>query len=163
MSTSNLQTHASVITMGLIPSIVSNKIETSVQNLKPDPKEVMSQLSAIQGSSDSEVNSMGSAAEKAKAGESFMQLNNAYVKNVVSSLGAYDDKNNKVIDTNSLMTAFEDYVKKAIAGKCGVPINFFLKPVTSRQLAEAWLNKFYPGEFIGESSGDDQSKGPAKK
>ncbi|SCY15044.1 hypothetical protein [Desulfoluna spongiiphila] len=163
LSTSNLQTHASVITMGLIPSIVSNKIETSVQNLKPDPKEVMSQLAAIQGASDSEVNTMGSAADKAKAGESFMQLNNAYVKNVVSGLGAYDDKNNKVIDTNSLMTAFEDYVKKAIAGKCGVPINFFLKPITSRQLAEAWLNKFYPGQFIGESSGDDQSKGPAKK
>jgi hypothetical protein len=89
-----------------------------------------------------------------------MQLNNSYVTNVVSSLGEYDNKNNKVIDTNSMMTAFDDYVQKAIQGECGVPINFFLKPITSRQLAEAWLYKFYPGEFIGESSGDDESKGP---
>ena len=159
LSTSNLQSHASVITMGLIPSIVSNTIETTVQNLKPDPKDVMGQLAAIQGASDTEVNTMGAGANKAKAGESFMQLNNAYVKNVVSSLGAYDTKNNKVINTNSMMTAFDDYVQKAIAGKCGVPINFFLKPITSRQLAEAWLKKFYPGEFIGESSGDDNEKG----
>lgn len=163
LSTSNLQSHASLITMGLIPSIVSNKIATTVQNLKPDPKDVMSQLAAIQGASDTEVNTMGADAEKARAGESFMQLNNSYVTNVVSSLGSYDNANNKVIDTNSMMTAFEDYVQKAIAGDCGVPINFFLKPITSRQLAEAWLNKFYPGEFIGESSGDDNSQGPAPK
>lgn len=162
LSTSNIQAHASVITMGLIPSIVSNTIATTVQNLKPDPKDVMSQLAAIQGATDTEASStMGSAAEKAKAGESFMQLDNSYVTNVVSSLGSYDNANNKVIDTNSMMTAFDDYVQKAIAGKCGVPINFFLKPITSRQLAEAWLYKFYPGEFIGESSGDDESKGPS--
>ncbi len=160
LSTSNLQSHASVIAMGLIPSIVSNTIETSVQNLKPDPKDVMSQLAAIQGATDTGVNTMGSDAEKAKAGESFMQLNNSYVTNVVSSLGEYDNKNNKVIDTNSMMTAFDDYIQKAIKGDCGVPINFFLKPITSRQLAEAWLYKFYPNEFIGESSGDDESKGP---
>ena len=163
LSTSNLQSHASVITMGLIPSIVSNTIETSVQNLKPDPKDVMNQLSAIQGASDTEVKTMGSAADKAKAGESFMQLNNSYVSNVVSSLGEYDNKKNKVIDTNSMMTAFDDYVQKAIAGDCGVPINFFLKPITSRQLAEAWLDKFYPNEFIGESSGDDKTKDSKKE
>jgi len=163
LSTSNLQSHASVIAMGLIPSIVSNTISTTVQNLKPDPKDVMSQLAAIQGASDTQVNTMGSDAEKAKAGESFMQLNNSYVTNVVSSLGSYDNANNKVIDTNSMMTAFDDYIQKAIAGECGVPINFFLKAITSRQLAEAWLYKFYPGEFIGESSGDDESKGPASK
>lgn len=163
LSTSNLQSHASVITMGLIPSIVSNTIATTVQNLKPDPKDVMSQLAAIQGASDSQVNTMGADAEKAKAGESFMQLNNSYVTNVVSSLGSYDNANNKVIDTNSMMTAFDDYIQKAIAGECGIPINFFLKSITSRQLAEAWLYKFYPGEFIGESSGDDESKGPSSE
>ena len=161
LSTSNLQTHASIITMGLIPSIKSNTIQTTVQNLAPDPTKVMQQLAAIQGVNDSTVNTMGSKAQQAKTGESFMELNNGYVANAVSALGSYDDKNNEVIDTNSMMTAFDDYVQKAIAGKCGVPINYFLKPITSRQLAEAWLNKFYPGEYVGESSGDDESKGPS--
>lgn len=161
LSTSNLQSHASVITMGLIPTIKSNAIATTVQNLKPDPKEVMSQLAAIQGASDSDVNTMNASAEKAKAGESFMQLNNSYVNNVVSSLGSYDNDNNKVIDTNSMMTAFDDYVQKAIAGECGVPIDYFLKGLNARQLAEAWLKKFEPGRFYGESAGDDTETGPA--
>ncbi|MCV2884096.1 hypothetical protein OE749_05275 [Aestuariibacter sp. AA17] len=163
LSTSNLQSHASFVAMGIIPSIKSNAIKTTVQTLKPDPKEVMSQLAAIQGANDGTVNTMGSSAEKAKAGESFMQLDNSYVTNVVSSLGEYDNANNQVIDTNSMMTALDDYISKAIEGDCGVPINFFLKPLTSRQLAEAWLYKFYPGEYVGESSGDDESKGPTPK
>ncbi|MCW8092724.1 hypothetical protein [Alteromonas sp. ASW11-130] len=163
LSTSNLQSHASFVTMGIIPSIKSNTIKTTVQTLKPDPTDVMNQLSAIQGSNDGSVNTMGSQASQAKTGESFMQLDNSYITSVVSSLGEYDNDNNKVIDTNSMMTALDDYVTKAIEGDCGVPINFFLKPLTSRQLAEAWLYKFYPGEYIGESSGDDESKGPQAK
>ncbi|MBT3231220.1 MAG: hypothetical protein HN356_00250 [Calditrichaeota bacterium] len=158
LSTSNIQAHASVVTMGLIPSIKSNEIKTTVSTLKPDAKEVMGQLAAIQGASDTEVNTMASDADKARAGESFMQLNNSYVKDVVSSLGQIDNANNKVIDTNSMMTAFDDYVQKAIAGECGIPINFFLKPITSKQLAKAWLYKFSPLSALGVSSGDDDSK-----
>ncbi|MFT4850916.1 MAG: hypothetical protein ACI83B_003478 [Sediminicola sp.] len=158
ISTSNIQAHASVITMGLIPSIKSNEIKTTVSTLKPTATEVMSQLAAIQGASDTEVNSMSTDAAKARMGESFMQLNNSYVKGVVSNLGEIDNANNKVIDTNSMMTAFDDYVQKAIAGECGVPINFFLKPITSKQLAKAWLYKFSPLKAMGVSSGDDDSQ-----
>ncbi len=159
LSTSNLQSHASLITMGIIPSIASNKVKTAVQTLDPDPQKVMAQLAAIQGSTEGAVNGNASSAQTAKAGESFMQLNNSYVKNVVSALGQQDVAQNEVIDTNSMMTAFDDYVKKAIAGGCGVPINFYLKPITSRQLAEAYLNKFYPGTLTGESSGEGNAKG----
>ena len=88
-----------------------------------------------------------------------MELNNSYVSGVVSNLGKIDTANNKVIDTNSLMTAFDDYVKKAIAGDCGVPINFFLKPITPKQLASAYLAKFSPMKYWQMSSGDDNSQG----
>lgn len=155
LSTSDLQAHCSVIAMGIIPSIASNTIETTVSTLQPDPQKVMDQLAAIQGSTDSSVNTMMAGADDAKKGQQFITLNNEYVKNAVSSLGEYDDKNNKVIDTNSLMTAMEDYVKKAIAGDAGVPINFFLKPITANELAEAYLNKYYPREFVGEESASD--------
>ncbi|MCT4664063.1 MAG: hypothetical protein N4A45_02370 [Flavobacteriales bacterium] len=158
LSTSNLQSHASVITMGLIPSIKSNEIKTTVSTLKPSATEVMSQLAAIQGATDTDVNTTSSDAAKARTGESFMQLNNSYISGVVSNLGQIENANNKVIDTNSLMTAFDDYVQKAIEGQCGVPINFFLKPITSKQLAKAWLYKFSPLKALGVSSGDDESK-----
>jgi len=158
LSSSNVQAHASVITMGIIPTIKSNEIATSVSTLQPKAKDVMSQLAAIQGATDDGVNNMASKAAGARTGQSFMELNNGYVSGVVSNLGKIDTANNKVIDTNSLMTAFDDYVQKAIKGDCGVPINFFLKPITAKQLASAYLAKFSPMKYWQLSSGDDESK-----
>ena len=155
LSSSELESHCSLITAGIIPNITSDTVATTVQTLKPDPTEIMGQLAAIQGSSDTDVKSLSASAAKAKAGEQFMELNNAYIANSVSALGKIDTANNKVIDTNSLMIAMEDYVTQARAGTAGVPINFFLKPVTKNQLAEAYLYKFYGNEFEGASSGDD--------
>ena len=158
LSTSNVQAHASVITMGLIPSIKANQVATTVATLKPDPKDVMSDLSAIQGASNDEVTTTASAAEKAKTGQSFMQIKNDFISNAVSALTKADTASNKVIDTNSLMTAFESYVNKASSGEAGIPINFFLKPITPKQLASAYLAKFSPKKYWQYSSGDDEAK-----
>ena len=143
--------------MGIIPTIKSNEIKTTVSTLQPDATKVMDQLSKIQSATDGDVNNMATKAESARTGQSFMELNNSYVSGVVSNLGKIDTANNKIIDTNSLMTAFDDYVQKAIAGDCGVPINFFLKPITAKQLASAYLAKFSPMKYWQYSSGDDDS------
>ena len=157
LSSSNVQAHASVITMGIIPTIKSGEIRTTVSTLQPHATDVMKQLAAIQGATDDGVNNTASKASKARTGQSFMELNNSYVSGVVSDLGKIDNANNKIIDTNSLMIAFDDYVQKAIAGDCGVPINFFLKPITAKQLASAYLAKFSPMKYWQYSSGDDSS------
>jgi len=158
LSSSNIQSHASVITMGLIPSIKSNQIQTCIKTLQPDPAKVMDELAAIQGDSDKDVTTMAGKAAKAKTGESFMQLSNGFVKSAVSSLGETQKLENNVINTNSLMTAFDNYVEEATKGKVGgIPINFFLKPITSKQLASAYLAKFSPLKYWQISSGDDDS------
>lgn len=141
-STSNVQSHCSVICMGCIPTIASNTVTTTVARMAPDPKEVMSQLAAIQGANDTEVNQMSKDARAAKTGESFMQLNNSYVTSVVSSLGSYDNDNNKVIDMNSLMTALDDFILKANEGTGGVPINFFIKPMTKLDIVKAYNSQY---------------------
>jgi hypothetical protein len=77
------------------------------------------------------------------------------MKAAVDAVGEMDKQANQVVDTNSMMTAFDDFVQKAIEGDCGVPINFLLKPITKRQLAKAWVDKYYPGEYMtGDSVGD---------
>mgnify|MGYP003628189853 FL=1 len=135
LSSSNIQSHASVITMGLIPSIKSNQIQTCIKTLQPDPAKVMDELAAIQGDSDKDVTTMAGKAAKAKTGESFMQLSNGFVKSAVSALGETQKLENNVINTNSLMTAFDNYVEEATKGKVGgIPINFFLKPITSNRI-----------------------------
>jgi hypothetical protein len=148
--------------MGLIPSIKSNLITTTVSKLQPDAKEVMDQLSAIQGATDSITTTQGSAASSAKAGSQFIELNNSYITNVVSNLGIIENNNNKVIDTNSLMTAFDDYVQQATKGEDGVPINFYLREITKSAIAKAWMKKFDPLQSWQFSSGDDAETGVDK-
>lgn len=159
LSNSNLTSHCSVITMGIIPSIKSNEVATSVKKLAGDPSTYMDQLATIQGSSNSDLTTVASAAAASKEGQSLSTLSTDYMKAAVSALGSIDTANNQVIDTNSMMTAFDDYVQKAIAGEAGVPINFFLKPITARQIAKLWVNKYYPNQFkTGESQeGEDAS------
>jgi len=162
-SNSTVTSHCALITMGLIPSIKSNLITTTVSKLQPDAKEVMDQLSAIQGATDSITTTQGSAASSAKAGSQFIELNNSYVTNVVSNLGVIENNNNKVIDTNSLMTAFDDYVQQATKGEDGVPINFYLREITKSAIAKAWMKKFDPLQSWQFSSADDAENGANKE
>lgn len=161
-STTNVTSHCSLITMGIIPSIKSNLIKTTVNTLKPDAKEVMGQLAAIQGATDSTVKTIGSSASDAKVGSQYIELNNSYISNVVSNLGVIENNNNQVIDTNSLMTAFDDYVQQATKGEDGVPINFFIREITKSAIAKAWMKKFNPRANWQFSSGDDSETGTDK-
>ena len=41
-----------------------------------------------------------------------------------------------MLDVNSLMTAFDNFVTKVREGTGGVPLNYYLRPVTAPQLAQ---------------------------
>ena len=47
-----------------------------------------------------------------------------------------------LVNIDSLMTAFTDFVNKAAGGDVGVPIQFFIKPVTRRQIVKQWVAKY---------------------
>lgn len=163
LSNSDLTSHCSLVTMGIIPTLKSNNVKTSISQLKPDASDVMKQLSAIQGATDTDVESVSSEAGKAKAGQQFITLNNSYISEVVSNLSTVDNNNNKVIDVNSLMTAFDDYVQKAQEGNSGVPINFFVRHIDKPMICKAWLKKFSPQDNWQLSSGDDNEEGKDDK
>ncbi|SCO48110.1 uncharacterized protein FFMR_09019 [Fusarium fujikuroi] len=46
------------------------------------------------------------------------------------------------------MTALEDYLGKATQGTSGIPINYYLKDIDQKMLAQMWAAKYYPGEFM---------------
>lgn len=144
LSTSNIQSHCSLITMGLIPSIKSNQVLASVKMLQSDPKSDMESLAALQDATDSGTTSVASSAAAARKGEGLAQMKSDYIKAAVDAVGNIDEQANQVIDLNSLQVALDDYVAKASDGKTGVPINFYLKYVTKRDIAMAWMEKYYP-------------------
>lgn len=155
MSSSDIQSHCSVIAMGLIPSIKSNNVKSVVKSMKNDPAENMAQLAAMQTSANTATKSMAASGAEAKKGQSIEQMNADYIKAAVSAVSEVDSQDNKVIDLNSMMTALDDYVAKAGDGKTGVPINFYLKYVTARDIAIAWMNKYHPGELFSKKPDDD--------
>ena len=163
LSQSNVSAHCCLVTMGVIPSLKSNLVTTSISSLKPDAKEVMEQLATIQGSTDKDVNSATAAAGNAKAGQQYMELNNSYVKNVVSSVHEAQTKDNKMIDINSLMTAFDDYVSRASKGgsNIGVPINFYVKEISAKDVAFSYLKKYSPLRVwqMGDETHDQADEG----
>ena len=78
----------------------------------------------------------------------------------MSGLSQIDEQANNIIDINSMMTAMDDYIKKCIQGgdNVGVPINYFLKPITAGMIARAWLAKYFPNKYNQAGSVDDSKE-----
>mmetsp|Transcript_30061 Transcript_30061/g.45803 ORF Transcript_30061/g.45803 Transcript_30061/m.45803 type:complete len:499 (-) Transcript_30061:154-1650(-) len=156
MSTSELESHVSIVCEGLIPSIVADDVTTTVNSLKPAPGEVMSQLGAITSATDGAVNdSMEAHAGSGKAGAQFMKMDSEYLKNTVSNMGEITNKSNRVLNISSMFKAFTDFVTKAAAGEAGIPINFFIKRLTKADIAKEYMIKYYPngGSGLGALKG----------
>jgi len=90
-------------------------------------------------------------------GAQLQTMQTAKITGVLSGLAPIDDGANKIIDTNSMMTAMDDYIQKCIEGgqNLGVPINYYLKPITQSMIARAWLAKYYPNKWNQAGAADD--------
>ena len=157
MSTSNIQSHASVITMGIIPSIKSNNVQSTVLALKDDPKERMSALAAMQGATNSGIQTMASAANNARDEATVEKMETDYVSAAIQGAAEIDKQDNQVINLNSLMVALDDYISRVNGAEGGVPINFYIKYIPTRTIAIAWLNQFDPSK-LQEIRGIDKDK-----
>ncbi|MCH5206733.1 MAG: hypothetical protein J1F09_07235 [Oscillospiraceae bacterium] len=149
LSTQEISSHCTLTTKGLIPSIKSNQIKMAVKEFTSfDGKSAMNDLAALQNAVATDMDSVDASAEAAKKGGQMVSLKNAQIKGVLSGLQEIDDGSNKIIDINSLMTALDDYIDKAMGGEIGTPINYYLKPITKSQLAEMWVDKYFPNNFL---------------
>mmetsp|Transcript_12092 Transcript_12092/g.18653 ORF Transcript_12092/g.18653 Transcript_12092/m.18653 type:complete len:505 (+) Transcript_12092:127-1641(+) len=150
MSTSQLDNQCSFVVNGCIPTIECDKVTTTVDRLKPDAKEVMGQLAALQGDKDAggDDGGMDGAVGEGKKGAQFQKLNNAHLDNAVSAVAKYQNDQNSVISTNTMMTAFEDYLKKCMdpspENSCGIPINFYIKEINKADVAKCYIQSYYP-------------------
>ena len=155
LSTQNIQSHVSMVVMGVIPSIKSNEIQIGVKQFSNfDPAEMMDKLATLSNATASDQTSVQESAAQARTGGQMVQLRASEIQSVMTGLGAVDDGKNSMLDINSLMTSMEDYINKAIGGDVGVPLSYYLKPITASQLAQMWVSKYLPGEYV-TSAGDD--------
>lgn len=149
LSTQDIMSHCTITTRGSIPSIKSNQVKLAVHQFAEfDGKAAMENVAALQNATASAKDSIDESAEKARLGQQMVALKNAQIQGVLTGLSEIDSGSNQILDINSLMTAFEDYVDKALAGELGVPINYYLKPIPKSQLAQMWVDKYFPDKFL---------------
>lgn len=157
LSTQNISSHCSLVTMGSIPSIRSNEVAMGVKGFSDDDgAKSMAALMKLQNATASQQDSVDSSAAAARTGSQMIALQNSKISATLSGLADIDNVQNKMLDTNSVMDALDDYIQKCLAGNIGVPINYYLKPITRSQLAQMWMAKYYPGKFLS-IGGDDSS------
>lgn len=159
LSSQSISSTVSIITMGSIPVIKSNEVQLGVQKFAEfDPAKMMDKLAVAANATNSAQTSVAERAQSARTGGQMLAIRDAEVKSVVTGLAPIDERKNKLLDTDTLMTAFEDYVNKALAGNLGVPINFYIKSITRAQLAQMWIAKYYPNKYL-TLQGDDSISG----
>ncbi|KAL9123824.1 MAG: hypothetical protein Q9217_006785 [Psora testacea] len=161
LSAQNITSHVTLICMGVIPSIVANDVKIGAEKFAEfDPKSSMEAISTIQNATVADQGSVNQAADAARTGQQMVSLKATEIKSALSALQEVEDAKNKILDINSMMTALDDYLKKAADGKAGIPINYYLKDITKGMLAEMWVNKYFPGRYIAIQSDDSGGKNP---
>lgn len=169
-SKSEIDSHVTLITAGMIPTISSNEVETSIRAFSDfDPGKMMEGITALQDATEGSQKSLQANADAAKTGGQLVSMQKATITSVMGSVSAIDIQNNRVLNINSMIKAFENYLdqmtnkgsdgKKKTAGS--LPVQYFIKPITKAQLIHMWMNKYYPGQFL-EIQGDDSQAKPSK-
>ena len=157
LSAQNISSHCTLVTMGSIPSIKSNEVMLSVDKFSQfDGATSMQMLANLQNANAGDKDSVDKSAEAARTGGQLLAMQNSRITPTLAALGTYQDGSNRIIDITSVMTALDDYITKALDGAIGVPINYYLKPITKSLLANMWIAKYYPGQFLNPA-GDDAS------
>ena len=160
LSVQNINSHVTLICMGAIPSMAASQVKLAVEKFATfDPKANMEALASLQNSTIADQASLKQSAASARAGKQMLSMKESEVKAALSALGEMADGSNQILDINSMMTALDDYLKKASEGKSGVPINYYLKPITKGMLAEMWVAKYYPGEYMAIMGDDSKPQG----
>ena len=158
LSSQSITSHCTLTVMGSIPSIKSNTVMMAVQSFTDfDGASSMKAVQTLQNATADDMTTIDSAATNARTGGQMVSMQSAKVSAALSGLSTIDNQNNKIIDTNSLMDAMEDYINKCLAGNLGVPINYYLKPITKSEITQMWLAKYFPNKYNLAGSGDDNT------
>jgi len=151
LSTQSFSSHVSAVVMGALPSMSSSKLSSGIKKLG----ELEINAAALLGSDSGEgIETVNSDAEKAREGARIISAQNMKLKAMMKSLGEMDKLANSMLDVNSLMSSFDNYLT-AISNKetkTGVPISFYLKKLTKSSIEKMWLNKYYPKQEADKES-----------
>jgi hypothetical protein len=149
LSTQNVSTHVNLIVLGSVPSLASSQLRMGVSTLLDDPQRAGA---SVRGQSDESRHTASSMAEGSLKGGQQVALHSGLMQSVIQGLGNIDHGSNKVVDLNTLMNAFDNYITQVSDAKSvGIPVSFFFKKISKAHIARLWLDKYFA---LAKSKGD---------
>lgn len=147
MSSNLITSHVGLITMGLIPSLASQGVETALKKFtqfSPDTADAMiSKLATNTDNNGAPADMDTAAAANIRAGK-MAAIQKNEIGAVLTGIADVDQQTNQVLNMNSLMLALDDYIKTARDADGGVPVNFFVTQLQKNDVISEWMNKFRP-------------------
>jgi hypothetical protein len=141
----SISAHVGVVVMGALPSIAANSVATGMSLLAEVDNREEKAIRGLAASGEGSESTVASEAEKAVASARLMNMQQAKMSSLLGALSKIDREGNKMLDINSLLHAFEDYIR-AISGASpsrivGVPIHWRVKKLTKADILALWRKK----------------------
>jgi|GEM_PF-3057434 len=143
LSARNISSHISMVVMGAIPTIESNKIESGIHKFTNQWKENVPQVFLSGGD---EYETIHSLSQESNSMSRVARLEEARFRSVFKGLGEMDKKKNSILDLGSLLRAFTDYVsivKDRHDRVLGVPIAFRVGQLSKAEIEEIWKDNYF--------------------
>jgi len=165
LSAANIDNHCTITCMGLIPTVKSNEISYAITKFSEDgmdPGKQMEALDTLNSASSGQASkNMEESAKAARTGQQMGQKAEQTVGMVFASLSK-EEKKQKVFDTNALMDTLENYIEAAGAEQtdaitCGVPLNYYLHPITKYEIMRLYAGKYFPAGKLPKLASDDSA------
>jgi hypothetical protein len=148
LSTQDVQSHASIVAVGCIPTIKAGEVQLGVKTFSNfDPATTMGQLATMANSSSAQQSSVQNSAKQARTGGQMLAIRNSEIKTVMSSLAKLDGEKDGILDVSTAMCALSDFVQKAEAGESGVPIHFYVRQLSKADVARLWFKEYFPDRY----------------
>jgi len=136
-SSSKIYAHCSLICQGIIPSITRNNHTSSLKAMQPNTNEIMVKLNAVRGD----------GGPVSAIGQQFMSLEKKFLEASLSGGSSKKESIQKVMDVDTLLDSFCDYLSKAGSEGSdkggGIPLNFSLKHIDKATVAKTYISQFY--------------------
>jgi hypothetical protein len=124
--------HISVICTGALPTIAASAVKATLDKV--------AQASPKTEGGDS-VTSIDAEAQQARKLNQAANLQAAHAGGLLRALNEIDRAANRVLDVNSLLSAFENYLTSVRQSGTGVPIGFHIRHLSKREIATLWLER----------------------
>ena len=149
LSSQSVSAHANLVVLGAVTKLSSAGLRQSVPMMMDKaPQLAAKSLGHLQGATGDSRGTFHTGTEASRNGGRLLAAQGSMTDHLIEGLAKVDQALNKVIDLNTLMNAFDNYIDAVThtgpdGGVAGVPIGFLFREVTAAQVARLWLDKYY--------------------